>query len=72
LLFKFALEYTIRKAEENLLVYADNVNLLREELQSAVKNTQTLLDASKEAGLEENGENYIYAHASSPQFRTCS
>jgi hypothetical protein len=59
-LFSFALEYTIRKVRENhvglkrnkgrqLLFYADNVNTIK-------KNTKTLIDASKEVGLEVNTE----------------
>jgi hypothetical protein len=59
LLFFFTLEYAIRKVQENqvglklngtyqLLVYAD-VTLLDDNI-----NTQTLIDASKEVGLEVN------------------
>jgi hypothetical protein len=62
--FSFALEYAIRTDQENqvglklngtyqLLVYADDVNLLREiiHVDTLKKNTQTLIDASKEVGL---------------------
>jgi hypothetical protein len=56
--FQFALEYAIGKVQENqvgmklngthqLLVYADDVNLCE-----IKKNTETLLDTSKEVGLE--------------------
>jgi hypothetical protein len=68
LLFNFALEYAIRKVQENhvelklngthqLLVYVDDVNLLEDNIDTTKKNTQTLIDASKEIGLEEKTEN---------------
>jgi hypothetical protein len=39
-----------------LLVYADDVNLLGDNIDNTKKNTQTLTDASKEVGLEVNIE----------------
>jgi hypothetical protein len=35
-----------------LLAYADDVNLLRDNIDAIEKNTETLIDASKEVGLE--------------------
>jgi hypothetical protein len=37
-----------------LLVYADDVNLLGDNIDTIMKNTGTLIDASKEIGLEVN------------------
>jgi hypothetical protein len=71
LLFNFALEYTIRKVQENqmglkwngthqLLAYSSDVNLLRDNIDTIKKNTETLINASKEVGLEINVEKTKY------------
>jgi hypothetical protein len=43
-----------------LLAHADNVNLLGDNIGSMAKNTETLIDASKEVGLEINVEKTKY------------
>jgi hypothetical protein len=71
LLFNFALEYAIRKVRENqvglkpngthqLLAYTDDVNLLGDNIDTIKKKTETLIDASKEVGLEINVEKTKY------------
>jgi hypothetical protein len=43
-----------------LLAYANDVNLLGDNINTINKNTQTLIDASKEVGLEVNVEKTKY------------
>jgi hypothetical protein len=71
LLFNFALDYSIRKVQEiqvrlklnithQLLVYADDANLLSYNIETIKKNTESLIDASKKVGLEVNEEKTKY------------
>jgi hypothetical protein len=71
LLFNFALVYAIRRVQETqavlklngthqLLTYADDVNLLGDNIDTIKKNTETLIDDSKEVGLEKNVEKTEY------------
>jgi hypothetical protein len=71
LLFNFDLRHAIRKVQENkvglklngihhLLAYADDVNLLGDNIYTIKKNSETLTDASKEGGLEINVEKTKY------------
>jgi hypothetical protein len=43
-----------------LLAYADDVNLLEDNIDTTKRNTETLIDASKEVGLEINVEKSKY------------
>jgi hypothetical protein len=63
LFLNFALEYSISKVQEHqtglklnathqLLVYTDDVNLLGDNIDTIKKNTENVMDANKEVGLE--------------------
>ena len=69
--FRFALEYVIRKVQENeegsklngtrhFLVYADDVNTLDDTIHSIQKNTGFLKVSSKEISLELKAEKIKY------------
>jgi hypothetical protein len=62
------LEYAIRRAQENqeglilngthqLWAYADDVNIVRENIDSIQKHTEALLDTTKEVSGSESREN---------------
>jgi hypothetical protein len=71
LLFNFTLEYVIRNVQETqvklklngthqLLAYADDVNLLGDNIDTIEKNIETLIEARLEVGLEINVEKTKY------------
>ena len=71
LLFNFALEYAIRRVQLNqdgfklngthqLLVYADDVNILGGSVPTVKENAEALVVASKETGLEVNADKTKY------------
>jgi hypothetical protein len=71
LLFNSVLEYSIRRVQVNqgglklngtyqLLVYADDVNMLGGRVHNIRKNTENLVVASKEIGLEVHAEKTKY------------
>jgi len=71
LLFNFALAYAIRRVQVNkdglqlndthqLLVYVDDVNMLRVSVRTIKESAEALLVNSKEIGLEVNGDKSKY------------
>jgi len=78
LLFKFALDYAIRRVQVNqdglklngthqLLVYADDANISVGSVRAVKKNTDALLASSKEIGLEVNADKTKYVVMSRDQ-----
>jgi ketol-acid reductoisomerase len=64
LLFNFALDYTIRRVQVNqdglklnqLLIYADDFNILGGSIHTIQENAEVLVVASRETGLEVNAD----------------
>jgi len=78
LLFNFALVYAIRRVQVNqddlklngthqLLVYADDVNMLGGSVHTIKENAEALMVASKETGLEVNADKTKYMVMSQDQ-----
>jgi hypothetical protein len=78
LLFTFALESTISKVQVNqddlklngthqLLVYADDVNILEGRIHTIKENAEALIVASKKTGLEVNDDKTKYMGKSRDQ-----
>ena len=78
MLFNFALQYAIRRVQVNkdemklngkhqLLVYADDVNILGGSVHTIKKNTEALIAASKETGLQVNAVKTKYMVMSGDQ-----
>ena len=72
MLFNFALEYAIRRVQVNqdglklngthqLLAYADDVNIFGGSVHTVKKNSEALVVATKEIGLEVNAHKTIHS-----------
>ena len=84
MLFNFALEYAIRRVQVNqqglklngphqLLVYADDVNILRVSIHILKENAEALVAANRETGLEISAhKTKLHGHVSRSECRTNS
>jgi hypothetical protein len=78
LLFNYALKYTIRRVQiiqdglklngtHQILVYADDINILGESVNTVKENAEASIVVSKEIGLEENAGKTKYMTMSRDQ-----
>jgi hypothetical protein len=83
LLFNFALEYAIKGVQVNqdgmklngthqLLAYANDVNILGGSVHTVKENTEALVVATKETGLEANADNTVHGCVSGSECRAGS
>ena len=81
ILFNFALEYAIRRVQVNqdglklngthqLLVYADDVNILGGGMHTLKENAEALVAAAREIGLEVSADKTKYMDVSRSECRT--
>jgi hypothetical protein len=61
---------TRKNGTHQLLAYADDVNIVTQNIDTVKKSTEALLDASKKVGLEVNPEKTIYVNVTLSEGRT--